>query len=100
MPPSVIAGQMKFEAMIQAYGPLAVSGDILEHFVNITPEIVAYGHHGRVSECYTCTSPKGTEVQEEHGREKHPTFKFNKTVIGNRFWKKRSHCPFDKKQVI
>lgn len=65
---------MKFDAMIPAHGPLAVSGDILEHFVNITPEIVAYGYHGRVNKCYTCTSPKGTEVQEEHGREKHTDF--------------------------
>lgn len=78
---------MKFDAMTPAHGPLAVSGDILEHFVNITPEIVTYGYHGRVNEYYTCTSPKGTEVQEEHEREKRPTFKFNKTVIGNRFWK-------------
>lgn len=91
---------MKFEAMTPAHGPLAVCGDILEHFVGITPEIVAYGYHSGVNECYTCTPPKGTEVQEEHEREKHPTFKFNKTVIGNRFWKKRSHCPFDKEQVI
>ena len=79
---------MKFDAMTPAHGPLAVSGDILEHFVNITPEIVAYRDHGRVNECYTYTSPKGTEVQEEYGRKKHPTFKFNRAVIGNRFWKK------------
>ena len=79
---------MKFEAMTPAHGPLAVCGNILEHFVGITPEIVAYGYHSGVNECYTCTPPKGTEVQEEHEREKYPTFKFNKTVIGNRFWKK------------
>ena len=98
--PSVIAGQMKFEAMTPPHDPLAVCGDTLEHFVGIASEIVAYGYHGRINECYAGRSPKGTEVQEEQEREKHPTFKFNKTVIGNRFWKKRSHCPFDKEQVI
>ena len=98
--PSVIAGQMKFEAMTPPHDPLAVCGDTIEHFVGIASEIVAYGYHGRINECYAGTSPKGTEVQEEQEREKHPTFKFNKTVIGNRFWKKLSHCPFYKEQVI
>lgn len=98
--PSVIAGQMKFEAMTPPHDPLAVCGDTLEHFVGIASEIVAYGYHGGINECYAGTSPKGTEVQEEQERKTHPTFKFNKTVIENRFWKKRSHCPFDKEQVI
>lgn len=89
---------MKFEAMTPAYGPLVVCGDILEHFVNITPEIVTYGYHSRVYECYTCTSPKGTEVQEEHEREKRPTFKFNKTVIGTASGKNDFIVPLIKKR--
>lgn len=48
---------MKFEAMTPAHGPLAVCGDILEHFVGITPEIVAYGYHSGVNE-YLYTSQR------------------------------------------
>ena len=79
--PSVIACQMKFEAMTPPHGSLAVCGDALEHFVGVTPEVVAYGYHGRINESDACTPAEGTEVQEEHEREKHTAFQFNKPVV-------------------
>lgn len=78
---SVIARQMQLEAMAPSHGPLAVCCYSLEHLVGVTPQIVAYRNHCGIHKCNACASAEGTEVEEEHEREEHATFKFNKAVV-------------------
>ena len=61
---SVIARKVEFEAMAPAHCSLSVSGNSLEHLVGVSPEIVAYGYHRRIDECYADTSSESSQIKE------------------------------------
>ena len=78
---SVIAREVELEAMTSAHCSLSVSGNSLEHLVGVSPEIVAYGYHRGIGECYASTSSKSSQIKEEHELEEHAAFQLHEAVI-------------------
>lgn len=97
---SVIARKVEFEAMAPAHCSLSVSGNSLEYLVGVSPEIVAYGYHRRVDECYADTSSESSQIKEKHELEEHAAVLLHKAVIRHSFREIRLHRTLDKEQII
>ena len=50
---SVIARKVELEAMAPTHCSFSVSGNSLEYLIGISPEIMAYGYHRGINECYS-----------------------------------------------
>ena len=92
--------RVKLESVTPAHCPFPVCCNAFEHLVGIAPKIMAYRNHCWVNKCNTCTSSKRTQIKKEHKREKHPAFKFNKTVVRDSVREVRLKSPLDEKQAI
>ena len=50
---SVIARKVELKAMTPTHSSFSVSGNSLEYLIDIFPEIMAYGYHRGINECYS-----------------------------------------------
>ena len=66
---SVIARKVEFKAMAPTHCSFSVSGNSLEYLIGIAPEIMVYGYHRGINECYACTSSESSQIKEEHELE-------------------------------
>ena len=63
----------------------SVSGNSLEYLIGISPEIMAYGYHRGINECYASTSSESPQIKEEHELEEHAAFQLHKAVVWHGF---------------
>ena len=49
---SVIARKVELKAMAPTHCSFSVSGNSFENLIGISPEIIAYGYHRGINECY------------------------------------------------
>ena len=59
----------------------SVSGNSLEYLIGISPEIMAYGYHRGINECYAGTPSERSQIKEEHELEEHAAFQLHEAVI-------------------
>ena len=97
---SIIARKVEFKAMAPTHCSFSVSGNSLEHLIGISPEIMAYGYHRGINECYASTSSESSQIKEEHEQEKHAAFQLHKAVVRHSFRKIRLHRTHNKEQVV
>ena len=57
--------------MTPTHSSFSVSGNSLEYLIGISPEIMAYGYHRGINECYVGTSSESSQIKEEHDLEEH-----------------------------
>ena len=88
---SVIARKVEFKAMAPTHCSFSVSGNSLEYLIDISPEIMAYGYHRGINECYASTSSESSQIKEEHELEEHAAFQLHKAVVRHSFRKIRLH---------
>ena len=86
--------------MATTHCSFSVSGNSLEYLIGISPEIMAYGYHRGINECYAGTSSESPQIKEEHELEEHATFQLHEAVIRHSFWEIRLHRTLDKEQII
>ena len=86
--------------MAPTHCSFSVSGNSLEYLIGISPEIMAYGYHRGINECYAGTSSKSSQIKEEHELEENAAFQLHKTVVRHGFRKIRLHRTLDKKQIV
>ena len=86
--------------MAPTHCSFSVSGNSLEYLIGISPEIMAYGYHRGINECYASTSSESSQIKEEHELEEHAAFQFHKAVVRHGFRKIRFHCDLDKEQIV
>ena len=92
---SVIARKVELKAMAPTHSSFSVSGNSLEYLIGISPEIMAYGYHRGINECYAGTSSESSQIKEEHELKEHATFQLHKAVVRNGFRKIRLHRTLD-----
>ena len=99
---SVIARKVELKAMTPTHSSFSVSGNSLEYLIGISPEIMAYGYHRGINECYAGTSSESSQIKEEHELKEHATFQLHKAVVRNGFRKIRLHRTLDEdvKKVV
>ena len=99
---SVIARKVELKAMAPTHCSFSVSGNSLENLIGISPEIMAYGYHRGINECYAGTSSESSQIKEEHELKEHATFQLHKAVVRNGFRKIRLHRTLDEdvKKVV
>ena len=97
---SVIARKVELEAMAPTHCSFSVSGNSLEYLIGISPEIMAYGYHRGINECYASTSSESSQIKEEHELEEHAAFQLHKAVVRHGFRKIRLHRTLDEEQVV
>ena len=86
---SVIARKVELKAMAPTHYSFYVSGNSLEYLIGISPEIMAYGYHRGINECYAGTSSESSQIKEEHELEEHAAFQLHKAVVRHGFRKIR-----------
>ena len=84
---SIIARKVEFKAMAPTHCSFSVSGNSLEHLIGISPEIMAYGYHRGINECYASTSSESPQIKAEHELEEHAAFLLHKAVVRHSFRK-------------
>ena len=62
-----------------------ISGNSLEHLVGVSPEIMAYGYHRGINECYAGTFSESSQIKEKHELEEHAAFQISEAVIRHSF---------------
>ena len=97
---SVIARKVELKAMAPTHCPFSVSGNFLEYLIGISPEIMAYGYHRGINECYASTSSESSQIKEEHELEEHAAFQLHKAVVRHVFRKIRLHRTLNEEQVV
>ena len=99
---SVIVRKVELKAMAPTHCSFSVSGNSLEYLIGISPEIMAYGDHRGINECYASTSSESSQIKEEHELKEHATFQLHKAVVRNGFRKIRLHRTLDEdvKKVV
>ena len=97
---SVIARKVELKAMTPTHSSFSVSGNSLEYLIGISPEIMAYGYHRGINECYAGTSSESSQIKEEHELEEHAAFQLHKAVVRHGFRKIRLHRTLNKEQVV
>ena len=60
---SVIARKVELKAMAPTHCSFSVSGNSLENLIGISPEIMAYGYHRGINECYAGTSSESSQIE-------------------------------------
>ena len=88
---SVIARKVELKAMAPTHCSFSVSGNSLENLIGISPEIMAYGYHRGINECYAGTSSESSQIKKEHELEEHAAFQLHKAVVRHSFRKIRLH---------
>ena len=78
---SVIARKGELKAMAPTHSSFSVSGNSLEYLIGISHEIMAYGYHRGINECYSSTSSESSQIKEEHELEEHAAFQLHKAVV-------------------
>ena len=78
---SVIARKVELKAMASTHCSFSVSGNSLEYLIGISPEIMAYGCHRGINECYAGASSESSKIKEEHELEEHAAFQLHKAVV-------------------
>ena len=86
--------------MAPTHCSFSVSGNSLEYLIGISPEIMAYGYHRGINECYAGTSSESSQIKEEHELEEHAAFQLHKAVVRHGFRKIRFHFDLDKEQIV
>lgn len=86
--------------MAPTHCSFSVSGNSLEYLIGISPEIMAYGYHRGINECYARTSSESFQIKEEHELEEHAAFQFHKAVVRHGFRKIRLHRTLNEEQVV
>ena len=86
---SVIARKVELKAMAPTHCSFSVSGNSLEYLIDISPEIMAYGYHCGINECYAGTSSESSQIKKEHEQEEHSAFQLHKAVVRHSFLKIR-----------
>ena len=97
---SVIARKVELKAMAPTHCPFSVSGNFLEYLIGISPEIMAYGYHRGINECYAVTSSESSQIKKEHELEEHAAFQLHKAVVRHGFRKIRLHRTLNEEQVV
>ena len=97
---SVIARKVELKAMAPTHCSFSVSGNSLEYLIGISPEIMAYGYHRGINECYASTSSESSQIKEEHELEEHAAFQLHKAVVRHSFRKIRLHRTLNEEQVV
>ena len=97
---SVIARKVELKAMAPTHCSFSVSSNSLEYLIGISPEIMAYGYHRGINECYAGTSSESSQIKKEHQLEEHATFQLHKAVIRHGLRKIRLHRTLDEEQVV
>ena len=97
---SVIARKVELKAMAPTHCSFSVSGNSLENLIGISPEIMAYGYHRGINECYAGTSSESSQIKKEHELEKHAAFQLHKAVVRHSFRKIRLHRTLNEEQVV
>ena len=82
------------------HSSFSVSGNSLEYLIGISPEIMAYGYHRGINECYAGTSSESSQIKEEHELEEHAAFQLHKAVVRHSFRKIRLHRTLNEAQVV
>ena len=72
----------------------------LEYLIGISPEIMAYGYHRGINECYTGTSSESSQIKEEHEQEEHVAFQLHKAVVRHDFRKIRLHRTLNEEMFV
>ena len=86
--------------MTPTHSSLSVTGNSLAYLIGISPEIMAYGCHRGINECYAGTSSESSQIKEEHELEQHAAFQLHKAVVRQGFRKIRLHRTLDEEQVV
>lgn len=97
---SVIARKVELKAMAPTHCSFSVSGNSLENLIGISPEIMAYGYHRGINECYAGASSESSQIKKEHELEEHAAFQLHKAVVRHSFRKIRLHCTLNEEQVV
>ena len=97
---SVIARKVELKAMAPTHCSFSVSGNSLEYLIGISPEIMAYGYHRGINECYAGTHSERTQIKKEHELEEHSAFQLHKAVVRHGFRKIRLHRTLNEEQVV
>lgn len=97
---SVIARKVELKAMAPTNSSFSVSGNSLEYLIGISSEIMAYGYHRGINECYASTSSESPQIKEEHELEEHAAFQLHKAVVRHSFRKIRLHRTLNEEQVV
>ena len=97
---SVIAREVELEAMTPAHCSLSVSGNSLEYFIGVSPEIMAHWNHRRINKGYTGTPSECAQIKEEHELKEHAAFQLHKAVVRHGFRKIRLHLTLNEEQVV
>lgn len=97
---SVIARKVELKAMLPTHCSFSVSGNSLENLIGIPPEIMAYGYHRGIKECYAGTSSESSQIKKEHELEEHAAFQLHKAVVRHSFRKIRLHRTLNEEQVV
>lgn len=97
---SVIARKVELKAMAPTHCSFSVSGNSLENLIGISPEIMAYGYHRGINECYAGTSSESSQIKKEHELEEHAAFQLHKAVVRHSFRKIRLHRTLNEEQVV
>lgn len=84
---SVIARKVELKAMAPTHCSFSVSGNSLENLIGISPEIMAYGYHRGINECYAGASSESSQIKKEHELEEHAAFQLHKAVVRHSFRK-------------
>ena len=91
---------MWVKAMAPTHCSFSISGNSLEYLIGISPEIMAYGYHRGINECYASTSSESSQIKEEHELEEHAAFQLHKAVVRHSFRKIRLHRTLNEEQVV
>ena len=86
--------------MAPTHCSFSVSGNSLEYFIGVSPEIMAHWNHRRINKGYTGTSSESSQIKEEHELEEHAAFQFHKAVVRHGFREIRLHRTLDEEQVV
>ena len=62
----LVTYQMQLKAKEPSHGAFASLRNALEYLIGISPEIMAYGYHRGINECYAGTSSESSQIKEEH----------------------------------
>ena len=73
---------MKFKALTPAHRPFSVLGEPRKDLIEIPSNVVAYGNHCAINECYPCTLAESIELHKEHHFAEYTRHELYKTIIG------------------
>ena len=82
------------------YAPKAEIRFMIKLLTDPCPEIMAYGYHRGINECYAGTSSESPQIKEEHELEEYAAFQLHKAVVRHSFRKIRLHRILNKEQVV